>query len=683
MRERIRTCALVALGPFAMEVADALPPGTLAGPVLPLRAGSPGLRRHAWMPASLRGASTAELERTRPAAREDLLATAGRVLEENDGALSALGDGPHPTLILLAGLFDAEAVALLDLAARIRSRRPELELVALVALTPPTNDTEGRARAGLALQELGAAFAGQAWELPDPSGVLTATQVGTELDACLLAWPDAPRWSHAEAVAALRDGVCALPWLDALDKGLGGLRVVPVRAPSLAVRDRLADHLTADALEAWMAPGGTAPELDALERQGVHGLPRGGSSWLVTVAQRADGIVDAASALAEGDSAAAADFVRGRVPELERDVAAEIGPAGALRRAAEAARADWYGTVLERSLESAGAALIGPGGFFRLVELAQAAPERLAAQIEARESAAADSQIQAARAERDQATDALRRAIDKPAGLAVRLLGRRRDQLIGPLKAWRDAIVEHASELDRQATLRSEARVLGLLRADAEQAAIALQVFEVALRQHLGALREPGAGLNALPTSGVVVLPGGAVDAEGAAASVAQGAPIADAGLSSVDPLSLRGDPSALIAQVRGRLRLRLGAAEQSLTLAGALATLPTSGPGREAIDSARTRITAPMLGPRSAAGAERVIAALPFGVAPASLDLPDDAVIVRAGRLEDGLLVRTVADVPVEGLGLRKSALDDAVARLEQRRPDAPDLLWRRFPRA
>ena len=683
MRDRIRTCAVLALGPFATAVTDALEPGMITGPILPVRAGSPGLRRHAWMPAALRSTPATELGGTRPAAREDLLARAGRILEANDAALSTLAQAPRPTLVLLAGLFDPEAVALLDLAARIRSRRPELELVALVALTPPAGDTEGRARAGLALHELGAAFGGGSWELPDPSGVLTATQVGTELDACLLAWPDGPRWTRTEALAALRDDLAALPWLETLRRGLGGLRVVPVRAPSAAVRERLTDHLAADALERWLAPGGSTPDLRALERQVFGGLDRAGSSWLVSLAHRADALVDEVAALVAADPDGAAALVRGRVPELERELTGEIGPGGPLRKAAEGARAGWYATIRARGVELAGAALVGPGGFFRLIELAQAAPERLAALVEAREADATATEVAPARADRDAATEALRKAIDKPAGLAVRLLGRQRDQLMKPLEAWRDALIEYASELDRQATLRAEARVLARLRSDAEQAALSLQVFEMGLRQRVGSLRQPDSGLNALPTSGVVVLPGGAVDAEGAAAVVADGASAADAGLDQVDPLRLVGDPEPLIDGVRSRLRDRLGAAEQSLTLAGALASLPDAGPGRAAIESARSRISTPMLGPRSAAGPELIVAALPPDVTAEALGLPDDVVVVRSGRLQDGLLVRTVADVPVDGLGLRKSALDEAVARLRERRPNAPDLLWSRFPRA
>ena len=681
MRDRIRTCAVAALGPFAIEVTEALAPGVITGPILPLRARAPGLRRHAWMPAALRSLGADALDRSRPGAREDLLATAGRFLEANDHALAALGGSPKPTLVLLAGLFDPEAVALLDLAARVRSRRPELELIALVALTPPGSDAAARARAGLALQELGAAFAGGEWELPDPSGVLTATQVGTELDACLLAWPDTPRWSRPEAIAALRDDLTALPWLPSLERGLGGVRVVPVRAPSLDVRERLADHLTAEAIEQWLAPGGSAPDLRALEAQLGAGLKRTGSGWLAGVAQTVDALVAEAEELAERDAAAAADLVRGRVPVIERELAGQVGPTGPLRAAADAARSDWYGTARTRALEAAGTALVGPGGFFRLVELAQAAPERLTALAEAREAAAGATEVQAARDERDAATDALRRAIDKPAGLTVRLLGRQRDQLLDPLRAWRDATIEYASELDRRATLRAESRAIGRLRAEAEQAALSLQQFEIGLRSRLEGLRQPGSAANAVPTSGVVVLPGGALDANGAAASVAEGAAPGDAGLGAVDPSGLTGDPDPLIGRVRARVRDRLGTAEQSLTLAGALATLPAAGPGREAIESARSRIAAPLLGPRAQAGAERVIAALPADVTPGALGLPEDVVVVSSGRLQDGLLVRTVADVPVDGLGLRKSALDEAIARLEQRRPDAPDLLWRRFP--
>ena len=323
------------------------------------------------------------------------------------------------------------------------------------------------------------------------------------------------------------------------------------------------------------------------------------------------------------------------------------------------------------------------GGFFRLVELAQAAPERLAALVEAREADATATNVAAAQKDREVATETLRKAIDKPPGLRLRLLGKQAEQLLSPLKVWRDAIIDHASELDRQATLWAEARLIERLRADAEQAALALQLFEISLRQQLSGLRQPKVGANALPTSGVVVLPGGAVDANDAAASVAQGVVPADPGLDSVELSSLTGSAEPLVAAVRGRLRQRLGAAEQRLTLAGALASLPATGPGRAAIDAARSRIDVPLLGPRSAAGTELVIAALPADVDPESLGLPEDVSVVRSGRLEDGLLMRLVADVPVEGLGLRKSALDEAVARLEQRRPDAPDLLWRRFPPA
>ncbi len=683
MRERIRTCAVIALGPFAQGVVQALAPGAFTGPVLSLQAPAPGLRRHAWMPDSLRTTSAADLARSRPGARETLLVTASEALAANDGALRALSDGPRPTLILLAGLFDPEAVALLDLAARVRARRPELQIVALVALTPPATDQDGRARAGLALDEIGAAFAGEQWELPDPSGVLTATQVGTELDACLLAWPDGPRWSRAEAAAALRDDLAAVPFIETLGRGLGGLRVVPVRAPSQAVRERLADHLAADALERWVAPGGSAPDLTAVERGIFKGLDRSGTGWLQSLAQRADGLVAEAEELATTSPAAASDLVRGRVPELERALRAEIGTGGRLRIAAEASRATWYDSARERARSTAGAALVGAGGFFRLVELAQAAPERLAALVEAREADATATNVAAAQADREAATEALRRAIDKPAGLRLRLLGKQADQLLTPLKAWRDAIIDHASELDRQATLWAEARLIERLRADAEQAALVLQLFEISLRQQLSGLREPKVGANALPTSGVVVLPGGAVDANDAAASVARGVAPADPGLDAVELSSLHGSAEPLVEAVRGRLRKRLGAAEQRLTLAGALASLPATGPGRAAIDAARSRIDVPLLGPRSAAGTELVIAALPADVDPEALGLPDDVSVVQSGRLEDGLLMRLVADVPVEGLGLRKSALDEAVARLEQRRPNAPDLLWRRFPPA
>jgi hypothetical protein len=683
MRERIRTCAVIALGPFAQTVAEALPLGAFSGPVVHLRAPAPGLRRHAWMPEALRTASAADLDRSRPGAREGLLASASGVLESNDSALRALSDGPRPTLILLAGLFDPEAVALLDLAARVRARRPELEIVALVALTPPAVDQDGRARAGLALHEIAAAFAGGRWELPDPSGVLTATQVGTELDACLLAWPDGPRWSGVQAASALRDDLAAVPFIQTLGRGLGGLRVVPVRAPSQAVRERLADHLAADALERWVAPGGSEPDLAAVERRIFDGLDRSGTSWLVSLAKRADGLVTEAAELAATDPTAANDLVRGRVPELERELRAEIGAGGKLRNAAEGSRAAWYVTARDRAEEAAGAALTGAGGFFRLVELAQAAPERLAALVETREADATATNVKAALADREAATETLRKAIDKPAGLRLRLLGKQAEQLLTPLKAWRDAIIDHASELDRQATLWAEARLIERLRSDAERAALALQVFEISLREQLSSLRQPTVGANAIPTSGVVVLPGGAVDANDAAASVAQSVDPTDPGLDAVELSSLTGSAEPLIATVRARLRQRLGSAEQSLTLAGALASLPATGPGRAAIDAARSRINIPLLGPRAAAGTELVIAALPADVDPKTLGLPNDVTVVQSGWLEDGLLMRLVADVPVEGLGLRKSALDEAVARLEQRRPNAPDLLWRRFPPA
>lgn len=682
MRERIRTCAVLALGSFAHTVTQTLPRGAFAGPVVHLEASAPGLRRHAWMPKALHATAITDLHHSRPAAREALLSSATRMLEANDHALRALADGSRPTLILLAGLFDPEAVALLDLAARIRARRPELELIALVALTPPGPDQDGRARAGLALEELGAAFAGAQWELPDASGVLTATQVGTELDACLLAWPDGPRWSAAEAVAALRDSLAAVPFIKTLSPGLGGLRVVPVRAPSEAIRERLADHLAADALERWVAPGGSPPDLAAIERGIFGGLDRSGSSWLVSLAHRADGILADAQELASTDADAASDMVRGRVPELERELQQEIGPGGPLRAAAAGSRGPWYDTARRRAIEAAGAALTGPGGFFRLVELAQAAPERLAALVEAREADAAATDVAAAKADREAATETLRKAIDKPTGLRLRLLGRGAEQLLVPLRVWRDAVIDHASELDRQATLWAEARLIGQLRAEAEQAALALQVFEISLREKLAGLREPSGSANAVPTSGVVVLPGGALHADDAAASVAQSVAPADPGLDSIELASLTGSAAPLVAGVRARLRERLGAAEQSLTLAGALASLPATGPGRAAIDAALSRIEAPLLGPLAGAGGETVLAALPADVDPEALGLPSDVSVVHSSRLEDGLLMRLVANVPVQGLGLRKSALDDATARLEQRRPDAPDLLWRRFPR-
>ncbi|MCO4773959.1 MAG: hypothetical protein KDA24_28255 [Deltaproteobacteria bacterium] len=688
MREQRRACAVLGLGPFAHSVIERLPAGVPAGPCFSLRLGrAPSRAGHDWLPPALRGPGAPSLVGTRAGGRLDVLAAGRATLRAHEPALATFrarcrDAGVPATLIVLAGLFDAEAAGVLDLAAMLQASESleGVSLVLLAALSPPSNQEEPRssARAALALEELDAATQGGPWELPQPGGVLSSPQTGSPLDAALLVWPSGPRWGADEARTATADAIQALPWLPELPAGgLAGMRSLPVLAPAAELRDRLAERYTAVAVEHWLAPGGATADLADVERRALAGGPREADDWLGGVQRRVDALVQSAEELAAQAPDAAADRVRGEVPALDRELVAEIGAEGPMRRAADDAARRWTAAARAQGRAIADELAADPdGGGFALIELAQLVPERLAELREAAERGVAGVNPGTAREQLDAAAEALREAIDKPAGLSVRLLGRGGPRLMQPLTAWADACIAWAESHWAQAAARVEAGALRMLGSEVLPAANQIQAYEVHLREAVDALRRAGRGANERPTRGVLVLPTGAAGLDEAAERLEGLGGPARRGWMTLEGLG--SDPSPILVALRDQLRARLGPAEARLTLAGALASLPDEGAARAALDLAVRQAAAPLLG---GSGHEDFVAVLPTDVEPAHLGLPEGTRIVLAPRREDGLLVRVAGGFDASALGLRKAALDEGLSRLTTKDPSDPDLLWRRFP--
>jgi|GEM_PF-4970735 len=688
MREQRRACAVLGLGPFAQAVLDGLPDGAITGPIVSLRLGTAGSRAgHDWLPMSLRAPAPPSLVDTRPGGRLDVLAAGRSTLRAHEPTLRAFSDrcrdaGVPAALIVVAGLFDTQAAGLLDLAAMLRASESlgEMQIVLLAALSPPADrpEPQASARAALSLQELSIANSGAPWELPQPSGVLSSPQSGSSMDASVLVWPSGVRWSQEEAVATVLDVLASLPWLPELPEGgLGAARAVPVRAPAVDVRDRLADRLAALAVDRWLAPGVPVPPLAQIEARALAGAPVDGGDWLDDVRSKLDGLVKEITALAGDAPDAAADRVRGEVPAFDRAVSAELGARGALRAAVDDGVRRWVAGVQAQGLAIADElCATADGGGFALIALAQQVPERLAALRDARDQVQQGATPGEAREVLDVATEALRVAIDKPVGLSVRLLGRGAPRLLEPLQAWRAAADAWATAHWTQTCARAEATALRRLTEQAQAMANRVQEFEVTLRAAAESVRASGRAANQQPLRGVVVLPGGAVDPDEAAEKLEHLGGEGRGAWLSVHKIGT--DPAPILRDLRERLRLRLGAAEAQLTLGGALASLPDDGPSRAALDRVIAQVGAPLLGGE---GREELVAILPPDVEPGDLRLPLGARVVVSPRREDALLVRVAGGFDIAALGLRKAALDEGLSRLTARSPSSPDLLWRRFP--
>jgi hypothetical protein len=688
MREQRRACAVLGLGPFARSVIDALPPGAFVGPVSQLELPPAGTRAgHDWLPPGLRGPLAPPLQGTRPGGRLDVLSSGRTHLATHVPALRAFRDRCHaagvtPVLLLVAGLFDPQAAGILDLAAMLRATEAldGVQIVLFGALSPPSGAPEPHAssRAALTLQELDAAAAGATWELPQPTGVLRSSQSGSSLDGTLLVWPSGPRWSADEAAAAVADAMLAAPWLPTLPLGgLGAIRALPVRAPAADVRERLADRLAALSIDRWLGPGAVDAPLEVVEGRLLVSPPRTQDDWLAGVRARLQEVVGGAAALAVSDPEAAADRVRGTVPALDRELQSEIGAEGPMRRSAEDAARRWTAGARAQALAVVEELCArSDGGGFALIALAQQAQDRLSVLRDAAERQIGASDPGSARAALDAATERLRAAIDKPAGLTVRLLGRGAPRLLEPLQEWNGACEGWAEAIWAQAAARVEAGALAMLLSELRASANALQEFEVQLRSVGESARRGGRAANQRPVRGVVVLPGGAVDPDEAAERLERlGAP---GGGPWLKPRHLLEDPAPRLLELQEHLRTRLGAAEAQLTLAGALASLPEDGPSRAALDRVVGVAQAPLL---AGDGREELVAVLPPDVDPQTLRLPEGTLVARAPRRDDGILVRLAGGFRGGALGLRKAALDEGLSRHAARDPDSPDLSWRRFP--
>lgn len=589
--------------------------------------------------------------------------------------------GVPAALVVICGLFDPHAAGLLDLAASLRASESldGMQVVLLAALSPPLGASEphASARAALSLSELDAALSGAAWELPQPTGVLSSPQSGSPIDATVLVWPSGPRWTEEEAVASSIDALLALPWIPELPQaGLGAARALPVRGPASDVRERLADRLASLAVDRWLAPGTTDLDTDGIQLRVLGGAPGEQTDWLTSVRARVHSIMDEVRELAVSDPESAADRVRGEVPALDRAITGELGAHGVMRRIAEGGARRWTaGAKAQARAVADELAGRSDGGGYALIELCQLGPERLALLREAAEKRIGTSDPEGARSRLDVATEVLRTAIDKPAGLSVRLLGRGAPRILEPMTAWCAAFEAWAAAQWAQTAARSEAGALAALGSELLAAGNQIQGFEVRLRQAVDAVRRAGLAANQRPQRGVVVLPGGAIDPEEAAEKLERLRP--NPGGVWLTAADLLEDPATPLAALRDQLRSRLGAAEAQLTLAGALSSLPPDGPSREVLDRVVTLAGAPLLG---GAGREEFVAVLPPDVDPADMHLPEGTLIVPAPRRDDALLVRVAGGFGIAALGLRKAALDEGLSRLQTRKPTSPDLLWRRF---
>lgn len=682
MKEQPRACAILGLGPFGVSALDGVAPGAFRGPVIPLQIPRATSRSgHDWLPRSL---DPAALPGTRPGRRLDLLTVGRNLVRPHEVPLRHFANacraaGVPGAIVLVGALFDPEAASLLDLGALLRASEATagLSLHAVLALRPPTEADEPRAsaRAALALRELAAADAGGDWELPQPGGVLRASQAGLPWDSVGLCWPGGPRWSAAEATGAVLDALASVPWLPEIPTGLWAARALPVHAPAPALRDRLADRLTAAAVDRWLAP--PAAPLPLPEARLLAGRPsEDGVDWFAGVRRRAEAVV--AGAREAGDAEAAADGVRGAVPQLERDLRAEVGPGGPMRRAVDDAARRWLAAVRVQALAVARElAAADSGGGFLLIEAAQQAEERLGV-LRDQAEAQARADVKGAMEALEEATEALRVAIDKPAAWTVRLLDRKGGRLLAPLQTWLDALLSWASAVQAQSVARAEAHVLSTLARELGQAALPLQGFELALRKAAVGLGRSARAANQEPARGVLVLPGGAVDADDAADALAESLGAGALGLGGGPLEQLLGDPAPVLLELRERLRDRLGPAEASITLAGALGSLPERGGARQALDEGVRSALAPLL----PGATEERVAVLPPDVVPSALRLPEGTAVVRRSRSDDALLVTLAGGFPLETLGLRKAALDEGLTRLRERvGPSDPDLAWERFP--
>jgi len=685
MVQQRRACAVLGLGPFAHRVLDRLPAQAPTGPRIYLRLRPAGSRAgHDWLPAALRGPGAPSLEDTRAGRRLDVLASGRATLRAHEPALRGFSArcrerGLPAALLIVTGLFDAEAAGLLDLAALVGSMEA-LDGVAVHlvgALAPPSDAPEPRsaARAALTLAELDAAGQGTPWELPQPGGVLVSSQAGLPAEGAMLVWPAGPRWSDDDAVSAVADVVQGLPWLPDVPVGLGALRCTPVLAPAADLRERLADRAAANTVERWLGPGEARAPLAEVEPRVLAGAPSESTDWLDRVSGRVADLRGRAAEVARDEPDAAADLVRGEVPALARAVEAELGAGRELRRAADDAARRWVAGARAQALAVADELCRQvDGGGFALIELAQEAPERLAELAAAAERRVGGANPQGAATELAEATEALKRAIDKPAGLKVRLLGRAAPRLLEPLDRWAEAFVAWAAAHHAQAAARVEAGALRSLHGDLLRAANQAQQFEVLLREAADGLRRSGRAANEAPHRGIVVMPAGAAGLDDAADSLERLGGVGGQGWLQAQDLG--GDPSAGLIALRDRLRSRLGAAEASLTLGGALTSLPADSPARGELDRRVAAACAPLVG---GDGREETVAVLPPDAE--LTDLGVEGVVVRDPRREDGLLLRVAGGLTAASLGLRKSALDEGLSRLVERSPKDPDVLWRRFP--
>lgn len=684
MREQRRACAVLGLGPFAHRVLDSLPAPAPAGPRIYLRLRpAPSRAGHDWLPASLRGPGAPSLEDTRAGRRLDVLASGRATLRAHEPALRGFAGrcrelGVPASLLVVTALFDAESAGLLDLAAILGSMEAldGVDVHVLAALAPPSDASEPRsaARAALTLAELDVAGQGSPWELPQPGGVLVSSQAGMPAESALLVWPAGPRWDTDEAVAAVADAVRGVPWLPEIPTGLAALRCTPVLAPAADLRERLADRAAANTVERWLAPGEARASLEDVESRVLAGAPSEGGAWLERVQRRVGDLRARAAEVARDEPDAAADLVRGEVPALTRQVEAELGVGNELRQGADDAARRWVAGARAQAL-AVGDELCrrGDGGGFALIELLQQAPERLAERAAEAERRVGRANPQGAADALAEATEALKRAVDKPAGLKVRLLGKAAPRLLEPLDRWASAFVAWAEAHHLQAAARVEAGALRSLHGELLRAANQAQQFEILLREAAEGLRRSGRAANEAPRRGIVVLPTGAEGLDDAADSLEQLSGVGGQGwLQATD---LAGDPSAGLVTLRDRLRSRLGAAEARLTLGGALASLPAEGPAREELDRKVAAACAPLVGGE---GREETVAVLPPDAEPTDLGI--EGLVVRDPRREDGLLLRLAGGLSAASLGLRKSALDEGLARLVEREPNDPDVLWRRF---
>ena len=666
---------------------DGLPAGALAGPCVSLGLASASSHAgHDWLPLALRAPDAPSLVGTRPGGRLDVLAGGRTALRMHEAALLMFRDrcraeGVPATLVVVCALFDAEAAGLLDLAASLRATESldGMQVVLLSALSPPVgaSEPEASARAALSLSELDTALSGSAWELPQPTGILSSPQSGSPIDATILIWPSGPRWTQEEAVSSSLDALLALPWLPELPQaGLGAVRAIPVRGPTPDVRERLADRLAGIAVDRWLAPGDTDLDPSAIQLRVLRGAPSEQTDWLEHVRGRLESLLTEVRELAISDPSSAADRVRGSVPALDREIQSELAAHGRMQKGVEDASRRWSAGARAQALAVADELVArAAGGGYALIQLCQLGPELLAVVKESAEKRIGASDPSGARSRLDAATEELRLAIDKPAGLSVRLLGRGAPRVMAPVKVWCEAFEAWAAAEWTQAVARSESLALNVLGAELLEVGNQIQSFEVRLRQAVAAVGRADRAANQRPERGVAVFPGGAIDSEEAAEKLeGLGPHIGGAWLKASDLLEA---PATLLSALRDRLRSRLGAAEKQLTLAGALSSLPSEGASRETLDRVVMQAGAPLLG---GVGREELVAVLPPGVKPADMHLPEGSVAVEAPPMDDALLVRIAGGFGPAALGLRKAALDEGLRRLQERDPKCPDLLWRRF---